>query len=188
METKAYHHDRSEALKLVLMATGMFGASLFLLYLGLFTDFRLALMGPATGPMSIIVGTIGSLFFGYAFFFILRRVLFPQNALVITDEGIIDQTNGLGTKNIIPFSNMREAKLELINSSPQIGINMYDDAKYFESLSYIKRKMAEINKKHFGTSTVSLSVPHDSRAELHEIIDIINDRIEITKGRKQMTN
>lgn len=144
METKAYHHDRSGALKLVLMATGMFGASLFLLYLGLFTDYRLALMGPATGPMSIIFGSIGSLFFGYAFFFILRRVLFPQNALVITDKGIVDQTNGLGTKNIIPFSNMREAKLSSsihCHKSGQICMMMQNILKVYLTLNEKWRRL-----------------------------------------------
>lgn len=184
MEEIAYHHSRKDSLKLVLAGALMFGASLFLLYLGLFKDFRLASMGPATGPFSVLVGTIGTLFFGYGFFYIMRLYLFPKNALVITDTGIINNTNAIGTKEVIPFTDMKKAELEIINASPHVGITLYDDEKYFNSLSFFKRKAAEINKKHFGTSAISMSVPHEKREELHEIVNIINERIEITQGRK----
>lgn len=186
MEELSYHHSRKETLSLVLSSFVMFGISLYLLYLGLFTDFTIQLMGSATGPISIFVGSIGSLFFGYAFYFILRRALFPENALIITDKGIIDNTNAIGTKELIPFKNMKKAKLELISGIPNIGIELYNDEQYFEKLPFIKRKAQEINKKFFGSSTVSMTVPHDSREELHEIIDIINERIEITKTRTEM--
>lgn len=188
MEEIAYHHSRKDMWKMILAGAVMFGASLLLLYLGLFTDFRLASMGPATGPFSVIVGTIGSIFFGYGFFYIMRIYLFPKNALVITDTGIINHTNAIGSKEVIPFTDMKKAELEIINATPHVGITLYDDEKYFNGLSFFKRKAAEMNKKYFGTSAVSMSVPHEKREELHEIVDIINERIEMTQDRKQITN
>lgn len=179
METISVDHERNDMLLLVILGMIMFGASLWLLYAGLFTDFRLALMGPATSGVSILAGGIGTLFFGYAFFYILYRFLFPKGALIINDKGIIDKTSALGSRKVIPYENMEEAKLEMVNSSPQIGINLKDDQVYYDSLPWLKRKTAEINKKHFGTSTISLNVPVDSRAHLNELIDIMNERREI---------
>lgn len=186
METLTYDHSRADLLPMLGLGFVMFGASVFLLYLGMFTDFTLSTMGQATGPFSILIGSIGTLFFGYAFFFILYRAIFPKGALIINDRGIIDNTNAIGSKEVIPFGNMKEAKLEQVNATPNIGIDLYNEEEYLDSLPFIKRKAQEINKKNFGTSMVSMSVPHESREELHEIIHIINERIEITKTRKAM--
>src|SRR5699024_3844811 len=109
MEELTYHHSRKDTLPMVLSGFVMLRISLYLLYLGLFTNFTIPLMGSATGPISIFAGSIGSLFFGYAFCFILRRALFPENALIILDKGIIDNTNAIGTKELIPFKNMKKA-------------------------------------------------------------------------------
>src|SRR5690625_2685144 len=99
---------------------------------------------------------------------------------------MIDKTNAIGSIEVISYLNMKKAKLELVNATPNIGIGLYNEEEYLDSLPFIKRKAQEINKKNFGTSMVSMSVPHESREELHEIIHIINERIEITKTRKAM--
>lgn len=183
METISIDHERKGMLLMLGLGTIMVGASLWLLYAGLFTNFTLPQMGPATGPFSVLVGGIGTLFFGYAFFFILYRFLFPKGALIINEEGIIDRTTAIGSKDIIRFEKMEEAKLEIHNSTPYIGINVTNEAEYLESLPWIKRKAQSINKEKFGMSMVTINAPVESRERLHELIDIINERIEITQKR-----
>lgn len=183
METISIDHSRKDMLLLVGLGAMMFGASLWLVYAGLFTDFRLAQMGRATSGFSILVGGFGVLFFGYAFFYILSRFLFPKGALIINEEGIIDHTNAIGSKKIIRYEDMKEAKLEMINSGPQIGINLTNEQDYLDRLPWLKRKASEINKKYFGTSTVSLNVPVESRERLHELIAIINERCEMVQSQ-----
>lgn len=178
METISIDHSRKDYGVGVLLATLMLGASLFLLLGSFFTDLNFRFMGITSPRLAILAGGIGTLFFGYGFFFLLKRFLFPEGALVINSEGIINLTNAIGSKRLIPFQDMTKAKFEMVNSSPNIGIELHDDEKYLKSLPFLKRKASEINKNSFGTSVISLDAPIKSRERIHEIVDIINERIE----------
>lgn len=178
METISIDHSRKDYGVMVLLATLMFGASLFLLLGAYFTDLNFRFMGIVSPGLAVLAGSVGTLFFGYAFFFILKRFLFPKGALVINAEGIINRTNAIGTKQVIPFKDMKKAKLEMVNSSPNIGIELHDEEKYLQNLSFFKRKASEINKNSFGTSVISIDAPIKERERIHEIIEIINERIE----------
>lgn len=186
METLTYDHSRATLLPMLILGFLLFAASVFLLYLGLETDFTLPQLGLATSAFNIIAGGFGTLFFGFAFLYILYRFTFPKGALIITDRGIYDNTNAIGSKELIPFENMKKAKLEMVNAIPNIGIELHNEEDYLKRLPSFKRKAQELNKKYFNTSMVSLNVPHENREELLEIIDIINNRIEITDVRKKM--
>ncbi len=135
-------------------------------------------MGIVSPELAVLAGGVGTLFFGYGFFFLLKRFLFPKGALVINEKGIINRTNAIGSSHVIPFEDMKKARLEMVNSSPNIGIELHDDEKYLKSLPFLKRKASEINKNSFGTSIISLDAPIKTRERIHEIVDIINERIE----------
>ncbi len=75
-----------------------------------------------------------------------------------------------------------KAKVEIVNASGNIGIELKDDRQYLESLPWLKRKTSEMNQRSFGTSVISLDVPVDSRERLEELTDIINERIERTEA------
>lgn len=183
METISIDHPRKGVGKLVLLGALMFGASLFVLLGTLFFDLTFRVLGmPSTG-LGLLAGGVGTIFFGYAFFFSLNRYFNNRGALVITPEGIINRTNAIGTKDVIPFSDMEKAQYEMIQGNPQIGIKLYDHEKYLNSLPWLKRKTVEINHNSFGTSIISLDVPTDSRDELHELVDIINHRIELAQEK-----
>src|SRR5699024_8742270 len=81
----------------------------------------------------------GCSFFGYSFFYVLYRFIFPKNSLVINDRGIINQTNVLGSKENIPFETMKTAKLENIHGKQYIGIKLYNEEEYLDRLSVFKR-------------------------------------------------
>lgn len=180
MDTISVDYSRKELIPIVFLGFLMFAASCWLIYAGLFTSFRIPQLGPLTSFFSIIVGSFGAVFFGYGFFYLLGRTLFPKGALVITAEGIIDNTSGISSKEVVPFSNMKKAELEIINSGPHIGITLRDEAAYLANLPFIKRKAKQLNKKYFNTSIISMSVPIESRADLVELIEIINERIDLT--------
>lgn len=178
METISIDHSRRDYGVGVLLAILMLGASLFILLGSAFGGLSFQLMGVRSPELALLVGGVGTLFFGYGFFFLLKRFLFPKGALVIQSEGIINRTNAIGTKRLIPFKDMKKAKLEMVNSSPKIGIVLHDDEKYLKTLPFLKRKASEINKNSFGTSIISLDVPIKSRERLEELIKILNERIE----------
>ena len=182
METISIDHSRKDYGVGVLLAALMLGASLFLILGTFFTDLNFRFMGIVSPGLAILAGGVGTLFFGYGFLFALKRFLFPKGALVINDEGIINQTNAIGSKRVIPYEDMKKAKFEMVNSSPNIGIELHDDDKYLRSLPFLKRKASEINKNTFGTSIISLDAPIKSRERIHEIVDIINERIERTNS------
>lgn len=186
METLTYDHSRADLLPMMGLSFVMFSLSVYLLYLGLFTDFTLSIVGSVTSIVSILGGGFGTNFFGYAFFYLSYRLIFPEDALIINDKGIIDKTNALGSKEVISFENMKNAKLEIIHTTPHVGISLYNEEDYLEKLPIFKRILQEINQKNFGTSVISMNVPHESREELQQIVNIINDRTEITKVRKAM--
>lgn len=178
METISIDHSRKDYGVGVLLATLMLGASLFLLFGSFFTDLNFRFMGIVSPGLAVLAGGVGTLFFGYGFFFLLKRFLFPKGALVINEKGIINRTNAIGSSHVIPFEDMKKARLEMVNSRPNIGIELHDDEKYLKSLPFLKRKASEINKNSFGTSIISLDAPIKTRERIHEIVDIINERIE----------
>ena len=55
-----------------------------------------------------------------------------------------------------------------------------------DRLSVFKRILQESNQKNFGTSIISMSAPTGSEEDLHKIVELINERIEITEVRKEM--
>lgn len=186
MKTLTYNHSRAVLFPMVILSFVMFSLSIILLYLGMYTDFTLTMIGQATNIVTILFGSIGTLFFGYIFFFVFYRFIFPENALVINDRGIINLTNVLGSREIIPFERMKIAELEKIHGKLYIGIKLYNEEEYLERLPFFKRILQETNQKNFGTSIVSMNAPTTSREELCQIVEIINERIEITKVRKEM--
>src|SRR5699024_3371495 len=122
METLTYDHSRADLLPMLGLGFVMFGASVFLLYLGMFTDFTLSTMGQATGPFSILIVSIGTLFFVYAFFFILYLSIFPKDTIIINDRGIINSTKETGFKEVFPFVYTKKAKIDMENATPNIAI------------------------------------------------------------------
>lgn len=178
METITIHFSRKDTGILTLLAFIMFGASLFVLLGSLFTEFPFQIMGLRSTGLGLFAGVLGTIFFGYGFIYLFRRFLFPKNALIINAEGIINRTNALGMKEVIPFTIMKKAVAEKGNVKGNIGIELHDEKAYLEQLPWLKRKTTEINHNSFGTSIISLDVPVDSRAERQKIIDIINERIQ----------
>ncbi len=181
METISIDHSRKDYGVMLLLGMLMLGASLFLLIGALSTHFPFRFWGLQSDGLALLAGGFGTLFFGYAFFFLLKRFLFPKGALVITQEGLINRTNAIGSKEVIPFHTMKKAKVEIVNSSANIGIELKDDRQYLDRLPWLKRKASEINQRSFGMSVISLDVPVDSRERLEELVEIINERIEHTQ-------
>lgn len=186
MKTLTYDHSRADLFPMVILNFVMLMLSIFLLYSGMYMDFSLSLFGQATSVIMIICGSIGVLFCGYTFFYVFHRLVFPQGALIINDRGIINLTNVLGSKEVIPFEMMEVAQFEKIHGKLYIGIKVYNEEEYLDNLPIFNRILQEINKKNFGTSIISMSISTDSREGIPQIVKIINERIEITKVRKEM--
>lgn len=182
METISINHSRKDYGVGAILATIMFAASLFVLFGSVFTEMPFRFFGLESAGMGLLAGGLGSLFFGYGFFFLWKRFVFPDGALVISSVGIVNRTNALGTRQLILFQDMKEAKFEMVQASPNIGIVFYDNEKYLMSLPFLKRKASEINHHTFKTSVLSLDVPVRSRERVHELVDIINERIERSKS------
>lgn len=183
METISIDHSRKDYGVMLLLATVMFGASIFLLLGSLYTAFPFRFWGIQSDGLALLAGGVGTLFFGYAFFFIFKRFLFPKGALIVSEKGVINRTNAIGSKRVIPFSEMKSAEIEIVNGSANIGIDLVDDEKYLTKLPWLKRKASEINHRLFGTSIISLDVPVKTREELKELVSLINERIEKAKPR-----
>ena len=186
MKTLTYDHSRADLLPMGFLSLILFSLSVYLLYLGLYSDFTLFFLGQVTSLITALCGGLGVMFCGYTFSYILYRLVDPKDVLIINDRGIINQTNVLGSKAIIPFEIMKVAKIDKVHGKLYIGINLYNEAEYLENLPVFKRILQETNRKNFGMSLISVSAPTDSKEDLHQIVKIINERIEITKVRKEM--
>ena len=78
METISIDHSRKDYGVMVLLGAIMFGASLFVLIGSLVRDFPFRILSLQSEGLGILVGGFGTLFFGFAFFYILKRFLFPK--------------------------------------------------------------------------------------------------------------
>jgi hypothetical protein len=164
--------------KLILMVTG----SLTFVVLGILfvTNPEKYSSSIMRSPMIIfITGLACILFFGLCFFFIIKKIGDNSPGLVISDEGILDNSSGVSAGQI-KWTEIEKISVIKIQRQKLIMIQLKNPQDYIErQRSGFKRKMMKINYKMYGTP---LSITSNGlKISFNELLSTLTEKLNATR-------
>jgi hypothetical protein len=98
-----------------------------------------------------IAGLASILFFGLCFFFIVKKLGDNSVGLVISDEGILDNSSGVSAGQIL-WADIEKISVIKIHRQKLIMLQVTNPQDYInKQTSGFKRKMMQLNYKMYGT-------------------------------------
>lgn len=123
----------------------------------------------------IIIGIIGTTFFGVCFFYIIKRALNHKPLLIIGEEGITDTSNA-SSIGFVAWEEIESVSVIRVLTQKFIGITVYDIDKLMNGSSTMKQKAIKANLKlKYPPISISLNT---ADAKISEVLSIIQNRLE----------
>ncbi len=117
-----------------------------------------------------LIGIIGIIFFGIASIFLFIKLFDSKPGLIISKEGIIDNTNSSST-GLIRWIDIINIKQEKVMSTRFLLIEVKNPEEYIEKSNKLKSFSLKQNMNTYGTPLTLTSVGLQSSFEdLHRII------------------
>ena len=103
-------------------------------------------------PMVVsAVGLLSVLFFGVAGISFFKRLLDKSPGLIISEKGIFDNASGVSA-GLIPWTDILSIQETVVQNQRFVNIVVKNPEEYINKhKSIVKRKLAQINYKSFGT-------------------------------------
>lgn len=121
-------------------------------------------------------GLLGVIFFGIVGFYILKRLIKNTPGLIISNDGITDNSNGISA-GFIPWSDIKEIKQINIASQSFINLMVKNPQFYInQQQGWISKKFMELNFKKYGAITWISS--NTLKYDYIELIKLIESRFE----------
>jgi hypothetical protein len=119
-----------------------------------------------------LVGCTGILFFGFVGFSILKKLVKNEPALIISEDGITDNSSGVSA-GFIPWSDIIAVKEAVIANQRFINLVVKNPQGYIDrQSSKFKRKIMQKNHDIFGTGIgISTNTLKISYGELKKILE-----------------
>ena len=129
--------------------------------------------------MIFIAGLASILFFGLCFFFIVKKLGDKSPGLVISDEGILDNSSGVSGGQI-KWTEIEDISVIKIARQKLIMLQLKNPQDYIErQTSGFKRKMMKINYKMYGTP---LSITSNGlKISFNELLSILMEKLNATR-------
>lgn len=170
--------SKSKILLLSLLCLGFVLLGLWLLLLAPELD----IFGALGIYFQKIVGALSIGFFGPAGFFLVRKSLDKTPGLVISNEGIIDNSSMVAAGKII-WSDVKGIKESTVAGERFIRVEVKNPQKYIDrQKGGFQRKSVEINYQKYG-SPIQISA-NGLDATHEEIVSLLRERIETRKKPK----
>lgn len=128
--------------KLVLFACGALGFTLAGLAIGLASDWR-------TTPTVVVATYIGVPFFGFGFLYLTFRLVVRKPALVVSDEGILDNASAVGA-GLIRWDEVKDIRATSFGAERMLVIVPKDEAAILARQNLVKRLVMRMNKSLSG--------------------------------------
>lgn len=98
-----------------------------------------------------IVGLASIVFFGFAGFFIFKKLGDKSPGLVISDEGVFDNTSAVSA-GLVPWTDVLEIRETKVANQTFINLVVKNPQEYIDKQkSAFKRKLMQINYETYGT-------------------------------------
>lgn len=131
-------------------------------------------------PTIIFISGLASiLFFGLCFFFILKKLGDKSPGLIITDEGIMDNSSGVSVGQI-KWTEIEDISVIKVYRQKLIMLQIKNPQDYIDKqTSSFKRKMMTINYKMYGTP-VSLT-SNGLKISFNELLSTLTEKLNATQ-------
>jgi hypothetical protein len=153
--------------KIVLVALG---AAIFVA-LGVALLLIASEQSPAKALYMQLAGLASILFFGLALIFAARKVFDTQPGLIVSSEGIQDNSSGVAA-GMIPWAEIRGLTTASVHSQRFLTILVAEPEKYVKRGGFLKRIANRANLKYYGSpvqiSANSLKIKFDDLVALVE--------------------
>lgn len=106
---------------------------------------------PGSQTIFFIVGVANISFFGLVGFYILKRLGNKSLGLIISDEGVVDNSSGVSV-GFIPWTDILEIKETKVVNQKFINLVVKNPQEYIDrQQSRVTRKAMQINHTSYGT-------------------------------------
>jgi hypothetical protein len=121
-----------------------------------------------------IVGLASILFFGLAGFFIFKKLFDKSPGLIISDEGVFDNSSG-ASAGFVPWTDIVEIKETKTFNQSFINLVVRNPQDYIDRQnSAFKRKLTKINYNSYGT-VIGISA-NGLKIKYKELKDLLDER------------
>lgn len=174
MEELTYYYPK-KGLTQSLIAGGIaLAMCIALIYVGITLGLEHYILGPATPFASLLVGSIGILFFGYLFIQLVYRAVTEKPVLEINQEGVRDNSSLLSSHVWIPYENIRKVAIEHQLGRRIISIQLKDEKQLLQSVSLMKKMILLFRRYILRIGWVDIEVHGQDRKEYDKIVKSIN--------------
>ncbi|MEN8435351.1 hypothetical protein NX821_002558 [Clostridium septicum] len=126
--------NRNELKNLIALGTIIVLLSLLILFKGVYN----------LNVIFIIVGIIGSIFFGYCYVFTIMKLIKPKPLIVVNNSGIIDNSTAVSI-GVISWDNIIDFRIEKHFNNEYIAIYVNNLNSLIKALHPLKRIVIRLN-------------------------------------------
>lgn len=172
-DNRSLHYD-SESLEIAIDKSKVIFtilASVLFIVLGFWFVLSFATMQSRYSPLLIqIVGIVSILFFGLALFFTIPKYFDKNPSFIVTNKGIVDNTNGTSV-GLIEWDDIIEIKVIEIWKTKAILLETNQSEKYIAKANPSQAKIMRANLKMYGTP-LSIS-PQTLKIDFEDLYNLI---------------
>lgn len=112
------------------------------------------LMKQQQNPFLLALYSLCTLCMIFSFLFYLKKIRTKSAILEVDDRGITDNSSSLAI-GFVPWEDIKSIRITSFWSSRYIGLDLVREKDYYQKYSFLKRKIAELNKK-LGLASVNI--------------------------------
>lgn len=127
-----------------------------------------------------VIFVFGTLFFGYAFFYILKKGKEGKDILIVDDRGITDHSSAVAV-GFIPWADINRIYMDSVMGNKFIEIEINNEEQYLSKLSGIKKAAVFSNKK-MGHQIVCITL-NTTGISPESVLPKIQERFEKVKAQ-----
>lgn len=174
MEELTYYYPKKGLTQTLLAGALALAMCVGLIYVGVIIGLQDYILGPATPFASLVVGSIGIVYFGYLFIQLVYRAVTDKPILEITQEGVRDNSSLLSSHILIPYASMRKVTIEHNLGSRVISIKLKDEEAVTQAVPLVKKITLLFRKHVLRIGLVDIEVHGQNREEYEKIVKCIN--------------
>ncbi len=124
---------------------------------------------------------VGTLFFGYGFFYVLKRTKNEEIVLCVDENGVMDNSSAIAF-GFMPWSDIEDVYLTKFMNETYIDLKLKNSGYYMEKLPAWKKSLVAANLK-MGMEAVSISLiaTNENPQEICERMERIMKQVKSAK-------
>ncbi len=166
MKDLVVEQDQLKQFKFVLLGLTMVLASLLVLIMG----------SSKSNVVFVMIGIMGTIFFGFCFLFILKRFIFPKAILMVDSRGITDHSSATSV-GLIPWEEIEDVFMTQTFNQEFITIKLNNTATRLSEKNFVRSIFNKCNTALYSEGQICITL-QSTRADINEVLKIILERFD----------